>query len=55
MNGRLPVEIEKIELPVDKFEVKNKHKNSYGYVSIMYLASAVITLASILLIAVFGR
>jgi len=53
MRNRLPVYIENKELPVDRYkniEYNNieEEKNSYGYVSIMYLCSLIITIISLL-------
>ena len=53
MRNRLPVYIENRELPVDRYkniEYNNieEEKNSYGYVSIMYLSSLIITIISLL-------
>ena len=61
MNGKLPIELENLELPVDKFnkiDSKNNQVNNEkinGYVSIMYLLSLIITLGSILAIIFMGR
>ena len=51
MRNRLPVYIEDRELPKDIDSVNERdNSNSYGYVNIMYLASIIITLASVLTI-----
>lgn len=61
MNGRLPVKLENLELPVDKFNKINSRKTSVdmekinGYVSIIYLLSLIITLGSILAIIFLGN
>ena len=61
MNGRLPVEIENLELPVDKFEKFDSKNNQIdtdkvnGYVSILSLVSLIITLGSILAIMFLGN
>ena len=56
MRDRLPVHIEDRELPkyenVDNFE---NRKNSYGYVSVLYLASIIITAVSVITIMMFGN
>lgn len=60
MNGKLPIELENLELPVDKFNKIDSKKNQVnnekinGYVSIMYLLSLIITLGSILAIIFMG-
>lgn len=54
MRDRLPVHIENRELPVDNFRNDNK-KDSYGYVSILYLASIIITIASVLTVIILGK
>lgn len=53
MRYRLPVRIEDNELPKDIYN--NKKKNSYGYVSFMYLVSIIITMCSLLTIIILGR
>lgn len=45
MRNRLPVYIENNELPVDNYK---REKKSYGYVSVMYLGSLIITVISLL-------
>ena len=52
MKNRLPVYIEDNELP--KIDV-DKNDNSYGYVSILYLSSIIITVASVLTVIVLGN
>ena len=54
MNERLPVVIENLELPKAAFNENKQLDKSYGYVSIMYLLSLLITLGSIIIIIVFG-
>ena len=54
MNERLPVNIENNELPLDDMVKKVDRKNNYGYVSIMYLLSLLITLGSVITIIVLG-
>ena len=49
MNNRLPVNIENLELPVDQFKkMDNKVPNSYGFASVMYLLSSLITLGTVI-------
>lgn len=52
MKERLPVVLENLELPRDEFEKLNEKKVSYGYVSILYLISLMITIASIITVLV---
>lgn len=49
MRNRLPVYIENNEMPVDNY-IKND--KSYGYVSILYLGSLIITIISLLSVLV---
>ena len=53
MRDKLPVYIENRELPKDKFNTDNN--KSYGYVSILYLSSIMITVISVLTIIFFRR
>lgn len=56
MRNRLPIELDNMELPVDKYSKNNQVKNnSYGYVSIMSLISLIITLGSVLAIIFFRK
>lgn len=56
MKNRLPVDLDNLELPVDKYaKFDTKKDNSYGYVSILYLLSLIITLGSILTILFLGN
>lgn len=56
MRDKLPVYIENRELPRDKFNSdNNKNGLSYGYVSILYLASIMITIVSVLTVIFFKR
>lgn len=56
MRNRLPVEIENMELPYDKYAKNDKVKNnSYGYVSFLYLLSLIITLGSVLTVIFLGN
>ena len=53
MRNRLPVYIENREMPVDEYkELERDNKNSYGYVSVMYLGSLIITLISLTMVLV---
>ena len=54
MRDKLPVYIENRELPKDKFNTDNNNK-SYGYVSILYLSSIIITIISVLTVIFFKR
>ena len=53
MRNKLPVYIENRELP-NQYKVDNR-RNSYGYVSVLYLASIIITLLSVMAIFIFGN
>ena len=56
MNERLPVDIENLELPYDRFKkVDRDNSNSYGYANILYLLSIIITLGSVLIVIFFGK
>ena len=48
MRDRLPVHIENMELPMDKYKNVENRSSSYGYVSILYLTSIIITVMSVL-------
>lgn len=52
MRNRLPVQILDLELPEDNFEKDRirKEKRMYGYVSILYILSLVVTGISVILI-----
>ena len=52
MKERLPVVLENLELPKDEFEKENEKRVSYGYVSILYLLSLMITIGSIIAVLV---
>lgn len=54
MRSRLPVHIENRELPFDKTEFLERD-NSSGYVNILFLASVIATIASIMTIVVLGN
>ena len=56
MRNRLPIEMENMELPFDKYSKKEQvNNNSYGYVSILSLLSLIITLGSVLAIIFMGN
>ena len=51
MRDKLPVYVENRELPKNEDMISNMDRNfSYGYVSILYLASIIITVVSVLTI-----
>ena len=54
MRNRLPVYVEDRELPVDNYK-KRDNSNSYGYVNVLYLASIIITITSVLVVIVLGK
>ena len=53
MRDRLPVYIENNSVPEDNFKLMEKN-NSYGYVSVLYLLSIIITLGSIITLLIIG-
>lgn len=56
MRNRLPVELENLELPIDKYSNNNNSNNkSYGYVSVLYLLSLLITIGSVLTVLFLGN
>jgi len=56
MRERLPVHIEDRELPMDKYNKTTSNREfSYGYVSVLYLASIIITIASVMTIIILGN
>ena len=56
MRDRLPVELDNMELPFDKYNrIEQRKSNSYGYVSILSLLSLIITLGSVLAIIFLGN
>ncbi len=56
MKNRLPVELDNMELPFDKYNrIEQRKSNSYGYVSILSLLSLIITLGSVLAIIFLGN
>lgn len=54
MKNRLPVYLENREMPVDEYRKleRRDNRNSYGYVSIMYLGSLIITIISLTMVLV---
>ena len=54
MNDKLPVLIENNSMPIDSFNMNNR-KDSYGYVSILYLISVIITAISIMICIFLGN
>lgn len=55
MRNRLPVELENLELPIDKYSNNNSNNKSYGYVSVLYLLSLLITIGSVLTVLFLGN
>lgn len=55
MRNRLPVNIENRDLPNDLYKINESRENSYGYVNFLYLASIIITLASVMTVIIFGN
>ena len=55
MKDKLPVYIENRELPKNEFDIDNGNNKSYGYVSILYLTSLMITVVSVLVVIFFRR
>ena len=57
MNERLPVEIENLELPSDGLKIKKEINvnKSYGYVSILYVLSMIITIGTVLITVFLGN
>ena len=48
MRDRLPVHIENRDLPTDRYESREMHRHySYGYVNILFLASIITTILSV--------
>lgn len=50
MKNRLPVYIEERELPKNDEMIERRNSNSYGYVSILYILSLIITGISVLVV-----
>ncbi len=57
MKNKLPVYIDNLELPQDDLKqvVKNNNNRSYGFVSVIFLLSTMITLGSLLAILIFKK
>lgn len=56
MRDRLPVHIEDRELPTLEYKEKMEDRDySYGYVNVLFLASIIITIASVMTIIIFGN
>ena len=55
MRNRLPIYVDNKELPIDKYNLKKKKSNSYGYVNILYLTSIIITFLSVMTVMFFGN
>ena len=53
MKERLPVVLENLELPDDIYEHKEEKQVSYGFVSVLYLLSLMITIGSIITVIIF--
>ncbi|MGN1358629.1 MAG: hypothetical protein ACI4WU_04610 [Bacilli bacterium] len=54
MRNRLPVYLENLELPQDEKMIK-RDSNSYGYVSILYILSLIITGISVMVVLGLGK
>ena len=52
MKEILPVYIENRELPTDQYRELDNKSNSYGYVSVLYLASIIITVISVVTVII---
>lgn len=52
MKEILPVYIENRELPLDQYKKNDERVNSYGYVSVLYLASIIITVISVVTVII---
>ena len=56
MRNKLPVYLDNNELPKDTYSMNTRYNsNSYGYVNIMYLASIIITIASVMTVIFVGK
>lgn len=56
MRDRLPVHIENREMPPYQYKKNTEDREySYGYVSVLYLASIIITIASVLTVVLLGK
>ena len=54
MKKRLPVHLDNYELPVDKYRRQSVNA-SYGFASILYLISIIVTAFSVLTVMVIGK
>lgn len=54
MKLRLPVYLDNLELPSDNNNI-NKDNKSYGYISVMYILSLIITISSVLVVIFLGK
>ena len=52
MKSKLPVYIENRELHNDQYSMNNQRDNSYGYVNVLYLASIIITVISVVTVII---
>ena len=52
MRERLPIDMENLTLPIDEFAKKEQPSNNYGFVSILYIISLMITLGSVITLIV---
>ena len=52
MKEILPVYIENRELPIDQYKENDRKVNSYGYVNVLYLASIIITVISVVTVII---
>lgn len=55
MRERLPVIMDDLELPNDNYVPKKEKKVSYGFVSVLYLLSLMITVGSLITVLIFKR
>lgn len=55
MKERLPVDIENLDLPFDKYKKNDRQNNSYGFANIFYLLGLIITGFSVLTVILFGK
>lgn len=56
MRDRLPVHIEDRDLPMDEFSKRTEDdNNSYGYVNVLFLATIITTIASLVTIIILRK
>ena len=55
MKERLPVDIEKLDLPVDQFRRLDMPQKSYGFANVFYLLGLIITICSVLTVIFLGN